>query len=181
MPQLLDGSVVSHGSAATLHRLPVWATATARVHVTRPGEGQRRPLLHLHSAQLTEDDITVVDGVAVTSVARTVLDLARTVRMEHSVAAADRALRSGLGPEQLTEGLGRMEAWPGVRAARRVVAFADPRAETVGESVSRVRIHLDGLPAPDLQHEIVGTPGCSWPGSTSPGTGSAQSGSSTGK
>ena len=31
-PQLLDGSVVSHGSAAALHRLPVWAAAIERVH-----------------------------------------------------------------------------------------------------------------------------------------------------
>ena len=49
-----------------------------------------------------------------------------------------------------------MERWPGVRAARRAVAFADPRSESVGESVSRVRIHLDGLPRPELQYEIRG-------------------------
>lgn len=155
VPQLLDGSVVSHGSAAALHRLPVFAPSIARVHVTRPCEGQRRPLLHLHCAPLVSGDVTVIDGIAVTSVARTVLDLARTARMEHSVPAADRALRLELPPELLLEGLARMERWPGVRAARRVVAFADPRAESVGESVSRVRIHLEGLPKPDLQVKIV--------------------------
>lgn len=37
VPQLLGGSVVSHGSAAALHRLPVWASAIARVHGTRSG------------------------------------------------------------------------------------------------------------------------------------------------
>jgi hypothetical protein len=159
VPQLIDGSVVSHGSAAALHRLPVWSSAITRVHVTRPGEGQRRPLLHLHCAPLTAADITLVDGIAVTSPARTVLDLARTVRMEYAVAAADQALRNGLPPQLLAEGLSRMKRWPGVRAARRVVAFADPRGESVGESVSRVRLHLDGLPKPDLQHEITGPGG----------------------
>ena len=76
--------------------------------------------------------------------------------MAQAVAAADRALRDGLPPGLLKEGLLRMERWPGVRAARRVVAFADPRSESVGESVSRVRIHLDGLPRPELQYEILG-------------------------
>ena len=159
VPQLIDGSVVSHGSAAVLHRLPVWGSSIARVHVTRPGEGQRRPLLHVHCAPLSPADTTVVDGIAVTSLARTVLDLARTLRMEYAVAAADLALRNGLPPQLLAEGLSRMERWPGVRAARRVVAFADARSESVGESVSRVRLHLDGVPKPDLQCEITGPSG----------------------
>ena len=30
----------------------------------------------------------------------------------------------------------------------------DPRSESAGESASRVRLHQDGLPAPDLQHDI---------------------------
>ena len=89
-----------------------------------------------------------------TSLARTVLDLARTRPLPQAVAAADRALRDGLPPHLLAEGLMRMERWPGVRAARRVVAFADPRSESVGESVSRVRMQLDGLPRPELQYEI---------------------------
>jgi hypothetical protein len=33
--QLHSGAVISHGSAAVLHRLPTWATAIDRVHVTR--------------------------------------------------------------------------------------------------------------------------------------------------
>ena len=159
VPQLVAGSVVSHGSAAVMHGLPVWAAAIARVHVTRPDDGKRRTVLHVCGAPLAAADITVVDGVAVTSLARTVLDLARTRPMEQAVAAADRALREGLPPQLLAEGLLRMERWPGVRAARRVVAFADPRSESVGESVSRVRIHLDGLPKPELQYEILGPDG----------------------
>ena len=160
-PQLHDGSVVSHGSAAVLHRLPVWAAAIAHVHVTRSrsGHGKRRSLVHAHSAPLDETDIVLIDGIAVTSVARTVLDLARTLPMEQAVALGDRALREGLSPGFLTAGLVRMERWPGVRKARRTVEFLDRRSESVGESVSRVRLHFDGLPAPELQQEIVGPDG----------------------
>ena len=160
-PQLLDGSVVSHGSAAVLHRLPVWAGAIERVHVTRdgPGSGKLRHLVHVHQATLDAEDITVVDGIVVTTVARTVLDLARTRSMAQAVAAGDLALRNGLPRPELEQGLPRMERWPGVRAARRAVAFLDPRSESVGESVSRVRMQLDGVPAPDLQRDIVGPDG----------------------
>jgi hypothetical protein len=79
--------------------------------------------------------------------------------MEQAVAAGDAALRLGLLPAGLALGLVAMEHWPGVRAARRVVHFLDQRSESPGESVSRVRMHLDGLPAPELQQEILGPDG----------------------
>jgi hypothetical protein len=44
--------------------------------------------------------------------------------------------------------------WPGSRAAGRVLAFADGRAETPGESRGRVFCHAHGLPEPELQVEI---------------------------
>ena len=65
----------------------------------------------------------------------------------------------GLSPGLLASGLVRMERWPGVRKARRAVDFLDARSESVGESVSRVRLHVDGLPAPELQQEILGPDG----------------------
>jgi hypothetical protein len=160
-PQLLDGSVVSHGSAAVLHGLPVWSTAIEKVHVTcdRSGHGKRRSVVHVHGAPLPAADLTVLDGIVVTSLARTVLDLGRTRPMAEAVAAGDVALRLGLAPTALDLGLQTMERWPGVRASRRAVAFLDARSESVGESVSRVRLHRDGVPAPDLQHEILGPRG----------------------
>jgi hypothetical protein len=134
----------------------VWAAAIERVHATRSrsGNGRRRSLVHVHGAPLDATDICLVDGVAVTSIARTVLDLARTLPMEQAVAVGDRALREGLPASDLAAGLLRMERWPGVRQARRVVQFLDPRSESVGESVSRVRFRSDGLPAPELQVTI---------------------------
>ena len=35
VPQLHDGAVISHASAAVLHRLPTWPEAIDRVHLTR--------------------------------------------------------------------------------------------------------------------------------------------------
>ncbi len=159
--QLVDGSIVSHGSAAVLHRLPVWSEAIARVHVTRSrtGNGKRRTVVHVHGAPLHSSDVTVIDGIHVTSLARTVLDLGRTLSMEQAVAAGDRALANHLSRAELNHALARMERWPGVRRARQVVGFLDVRSESVGESLSRVRFHQDGLPAPEPQYELIDADG----------------------
>ena len=149
-------SVISHGSAAVLHGIPSWLGAGDRVHVTRsrPCGGQRRRLVHLTTAPIPPSEITVIDGVRVTSLARTVLDLGRTITFWRAVASGDRALRLGLEPNELTAGLLGMSRWPGVRAARRTVATLDMRSESVGESFSRVRFIEHGIPTPELQYEV---------------------------
>jgi len=160
-PQLRDGAIFSHGSAAVLHGLPVWPLAVARVHVTRNrrGSGSKRSVVHVHGAPLSAPEITMIDNVPVTSLARTVLDLARTLPMTQAVAAGDRAMALGLRRELLDVGSAAMERWPGIRAARRIVQFLDVRSESVGESVSRVRLMEEGLPTPELQREVLGSAG----------------------
>jgi hypothetical protein len=160
-PQVQDGAIFSHGSAAVLHGLPVWSGAVARVHVTRNrrGKGIKRSVVHVHGAPLQPSEIVLIDNLPVTSPARTVLDLARTLPMTQAVAAGDRALALGLTREELDAGLLAMERWPGIRAARRVVGFLDGRSESAGESISRVRLVEEGLPRPEPQQEIFGPDG----------------------
>jgi hypothetical protein len=139
----------------------VWPAAVERVHVTRnrSGNGIKRAVVQVHGTPLDGPAIVLIDNTPVTSLARTVLDLARTWPMTQAVAAGDRALMLGLTRAELDAGLVAMERWPGVRAARRVVEFLDVRGESVGESVSRVRLTEEGLPAPEPQHEIFGPDG----------------------
>ena len=126
------------------------------VHLTRNRNsgGNRRVVVQVHAAPLTDGDITAIDGVPVTSLARTVLDLCRTLPIEQAVAAGDRALVLGLVRAVLEELLAQMTRWPGTRQVRRAVALFDPRSESAGESVSRVGLHEDGLPMPDPQQDI---------------------------
>ena len=51
-------------------------------------------------------------------------------------------------PEQV---LDDCRGWPGTAPARRLVSFADARAESALESVGRWRMHEAALPAPELQ------------------------------
>lgn len=157
LPRVAGCCVASHASAAVLHGLPLWRVPLDRVHVTRTraGGGRRRAGLHVHVAPLDPGDVVAVDGLPVTAPARTVVDLARTCRFEEAVVTADAALRSGLvTPTDLEAALDRATGWPGAPAARRAVAFADGRGESVGESRSRVAIARAGLPAPHLQFEV---------------------------
>lgn len=173
LAELGPGAVASHVSAAVLHGLPTWGLPLQRAHVTfdRPTGGRIDDRLHVHTAPLHPDDVVVVDGLVATSWARTVVDVARKARFEPAVAVADAALlaagkvlgdRRGALPDPgasvirtaLGAALRRATGWPGVPAARRVVAFADGRAESVGESRSRIAIALAGLPPPELQWAV---------------------------
>jgi hypothetical protein len=151
-------AVVSHVSAAALHGLPLWGVRLERIHVLRtpPASGASNARLHLHVARCADEDITVIDDVPVTSVTRTVVDVARTETFEAAVVVADAALFMRLtSAARLRECLARMGSVPGVRGASRVLSFADGLSESVGESRSRVALHRLRLPRPDLQVRVL--------------------------
>ena len=153
---LTTPAVVSHMSAAVLHELPLWNAELARVHLIRDraNGGHVDDLVHLHVMPLAPGDVTEIDGIAVTSLARTVSDLARSLSSFKAVPIGDAALARGLSPVELTDVLARCRGWRGVVRARRTVDFLDARSESPGESCSRVVLHEQGLPKPDLQVEI---------------------------
>ena len=151
-------SVGSHQTAATVHRLSLPGSPSAQlIHVTRaPGDRgsrtRRRPGVLVHNAALSVGEVVVKQGVPVTSAGRTVVDLARAVPFTEGVAVADSALRDKTTTRgELETVLARCVHWPGIQRARQVVAFADPLAESVLESISRAVFHEHGLPPPELQ------------------------------
>ncbi|NGP06858.1 hypothetical protein G6038_15490 [Rhodococcus sp. 14C212] len=155
--RLREGAAISHVSAAVVHGFDIWRTDLSRIHLTRDraSGGRRSPRQHIHAASLETDEVDLVDGFRVTSAARTIADLARTVTAEEAVVTGDSALRGrpSLRPA-LAAALQRAGARTGIAAARRIVPFLDGRSESPGESISRLRIHQAGLPAPALQHEV---------------------------
>ncbi len=157
LPLLGPAAVVSHLSAAVLHGWPLWAVDLDRVHVTQPRRsgGRRSPHLHVHTAPMEDDDVVVLGGIRVTAPARTAVDLARTLPFEQAVVVVDAALaRGSVTAAELVAALARAAHRPGNSAARRAVAFADGRSESVGESRSRIAIARAGLPVPTPQWEV---------------------------
>lgn len=149
-------SVVSHTSAALLHGLPVRNLALEFIHLTRCSRGSGRIAgnIHLHEAPVTPADTCTIGGVPVTSLERTVLDVARQERFEWGVIAADAALRLGADPARWVEPIRLGERVRGNGRCREVIAFADRDAESAAESMSRVMMMRAGLPRPVLQFEV---------------------------
>ena len=89
-------SVISHDSALALYdlsdRLP------DRIHITVPRtSSRRRPELQLHTKRLEPEDVTRYEGLPVTSVPRTLVDVAAAGLADEQVRQAIyEALRRGL-------------------------------------------------------------------------------------
>lgn len=143
----------SHTSAAVIHGLPLLTRRLPDVVAVRTGGGHGavNRTLHARRASLAAEDVAEVDGLPVTSLARTVADLVRGLPFPEAVMVADAGLAKGLDRDELLE---RTATGRGCRMAERALLFADPRSESAGESLSRVRIHQLGLPAPDLQRNL---------------------------
>jgi hypothetical protein len=106
----------------------------------------------VHIAALPADHVVSYHGVLLTSVPRTVIDLARALPFAEGVAVADSALHAGLtSKSELAAVIGDCPRWPGLRRAREVTEFSDARSESVLESLSRAVFGQAGLPPPDLQ------------------------------
>ncbi|MBY6412214.1 hypothetical protein HQ346_10850 [Rhodococcus sp. BP-252] len=148
-----DDTVVSHVSAAVFHGLDVEASDLRRVHLTRNriGGSRKSKLRIVHAAAYSPSEVTLVDGVRVTTLARTIADIGRSLTFENAVCLADLAARrKKLTRDQVLAVLDACPTHPDNRKARRVANFMDGRAESGGESLCRIVLHELGY-APRLQ------------------------------
>jgi hypothetical protein len=101
---------------------------------------------------MRDEDVVLVDGVPVTSIARTLIDLGRSRPLTTAVAAIDKALHDNWVSYDELELVSRMcWNWPRIRHAHRAVRLADGRAESPLESVSRLVMRAVHLPVPEPQ------------------------------
>lgn len=150
-------AVISHQSAAVLIGIPLWGVPLDQVHITRrpPASSQAAGPLRAHVARLRDDEVITVGGLEVTDPTRTVLDLARSLPFETAVVVVDAALHAHLvSADVIRQRLADLAGTRGSRHAARVIAFADTRSESVGESRSRVLLAEIGLAPSALQHRV---------------------------
>ena len=157
-------SVVSHFSAARLADLRLWTDRDRRsavpidaVWLTRPPtaqRNQRRSDVVVRRAGLATVDVSRSGPLPVTSVARTVVDLARELPLREAIVTIDHALRTGTTMAELLAVCERQQGWPGSRRACAAIAFGDPGSESVLESIARAMFAAAGLPAPVLQAQF---------------------------
>ncbi len=156
------GQVISHRSAAVVHGLPL-LTRPKTPELTgcpRSTLGQRSEVV-VRSAALRPDEVTTWFGAPVTTVARTVVDVARGDRRAGLVAADAARHERLVTADELAAAVRGCTGWPGARAAREIGVLASPLAESPLESLTRLCVLDAELPAPELQVRIT-DPGDGW-------------------
>jgi hypothetical protein len=112
--------------------------------------------------KLAADDIVLVGGLAVTSIARTVIDLAIAADYLTAIMVVDRALlidRFDRVPplvfrEDLFACWERSMPFRGAQRALHVIEFGETQSESPLESVSRANMRVIRCPLPTLQKEF---------------------------
>lgn len=126
-------AVLSHWSAAALWGLR--SSSRARMDVTVPHRSRSSGLIRRHVSELPPDERTVVEGIPVTTVPRTIFDLAVTEPLDD----VKRLLRE-MEFRELRDRLSLwdlVERYPGRRGIRKVVAALEGlKDEPVGEQRS---------------------------------------------
>jgi hypothetical protein len=150
-----ERAVVSHGSGAVLHGLPV-LHVPRHVHITRYGVngGRAEHGVKYHPAGIPSLDVVDLHGHSVTSRARTAMDVAREEGYLPGLVVADQVLRSGVPAAELLRVVAGMKSWPGVTKARAAAHDADARSESVGETLSRALVTELGLGRPQPQYVV---------------------------
>lgn len=150
----------SHHTAARWHglELPRDGGGPAAEHVTIPRAERRphRPTLRLHTARLPAADLVTCDGVTLTGMARTLVDLGRILSEADAVWAVERALATGMvcSPD-LESSAGRLARAPGILRARARYRSARALSGSLLETKARLLIVASGLPEPALQVPVV--------------------------
>lgn len=170
-------AVLAYGADATLsHRSAgqLWGIVPRggkAPEVTRPGYSRPRPGIVCHRSSIPDDEREVVDGIPVTSVFRTIFDLAAVLtrrELERAFHEAEvRELRDRVSLRDL------LERYPGRRGAatlRAVLKGKAPVGITRNELEERFVVFLEahGLPRPLLNRTLsirghLLEPDCMWP------------------
>lgn len=156
LSQLTGAVAVSHVSAAVMHRLPLPLVVLTVVHVTRPERraARRSPVLHTHGAALSADEIVLVDGLPVTSPARTIMDCARSLPFAAAVELMDAALARGLLTHAELVAVASRPRIPGMGRVRAAAIWADPGSQVLSDSRNRLAF-ADLVDEPAQAHVLL--------------------------
>lgn len=169
----VDGAL-SHRAAAHVHGLDGFAVADIELSVEQPRQPRGTWRVH-RAASLSGVDVTVVDGLPVTSIARTLVDLGAVVDDDTVEQALDDALRRGVSQRWIESTLERLDrpGPSGTAGLRRVLAREDRRGPLPDSRFERLlerAVRRAGLPPPrrqvrvlDAQGTLVAKVDAGWP------------------
>lgn len=145
--------VIAGRAAAALHGAK-WVDDRTPIEIiaahTRP-----QPGVVVREERISDDEITSVDGLLVTTPVRTALDLGRHLPRDAAVAHLDAlGWATGVTPEQAIELAGGYRGARGIRRACRSLALMDSGAQSPRETRLRLLLIDAGLPKPRTQVHV---------------------------
>jgi predicted transcriptional regulator of viral defense system len=149
------GAALSYRSAAEL-----WGMrngSRARVEVSVPRHRRSTARIEVHVVEMRPDEITVHDGIPVTTPARTLLDLAAVVSPQHLKAAFEEAeVRRLTSPTSLDALVARHQKRRGTATIKRILQEHHDRGQSIPTSILERRflalLDAHGLPRPEINH-----------------------------
>lgn len=151
-------AVASHLSAAYLWGLLRYRPET--IHVTAPTNRRQRRGFRVHYAVLEAADLTAIDRIPVTALARTQLDLAAMLSEERLGRALERSEELELFDlREMEAALDRYAGHPGAGRLRRALAIYRPDPTFTRSGLERRFLALvreAGLPLPAMNVNVVG-------------------------
>ncbi|WP_026255859.1 hypothetical protein [Mycobacterium sp. 155] len=109
-----------------------------------------------HNDRLCDHEVVEINGMAVTAVPRTALDLGRYLPREAAVAHLDALARTtGLGSEHVQPLVEHYRGARGVRRAREALALLDAGAQSPKETWLRLLVMDAGYPRPQTQIPVL--------------------------
>lgn len=150
--------IVAGNSAAAVHGAE-WVSSDSPLEMLH---SNRNPLagLLVRTEAIEEDEIVRVDGVPITSVARTALDIGSWYPRDDAVAALDALARAtDLKAADVDLLLQRYPRRRGIQGARMALDLMDGGAQSPKETWLRLIIIDGGLPRPQTQIPVFDGPG----------------------
>jgi hypothetical protein len=152
--------VISDRSAAAMYEwwLPPQVDSVIDISVA-PGGLIERVGVRCHRRVLDPKDVRELDGISLTSPARTILDLASQLSLIDLVVVMDAALHKRTCTLEQLVARAQDRGIRGITRFRRALTLCDGRSESPMETLMRLVIVLSGLPAPTPQCKIYDTYG----------------------
>lgn len=144
-------AVLTGFSAAAIHGSR-WIGPDESAEVVRGGHLRSPKNLIIRDYRLEPDEITVVDGIRLTTPARAAFDLGRRLPEIRAVVALDALSNAtGLKPHEVSMLAERHRGMRGVVALRAILDNVDGGAESPPETHTRLLLVGAGLPRPETQ------------------------------
>ncbi|KJV00454.1 DUF559 domain-containing protein [Rhodococcoides fascians] len=152
-------AVVSGLSAAALHGSK-WISGDDDAELLWAEHRKKFDGLRIGFDELAPNETETVDGVVITTAARTAYDLGRRRPFGTAVARLDALCRAtGVGTHEIGRLAEDHRGARGIVQLREVLGVVDPGAESPQETRTRLALLAAGLPRPQTQIEVIGPDG----------------------